>query len=358
MRFSFSAAAMLATTLNYVLVAAPVAVADLPPLSPVAIASGTQISRAYGHEFVTVGAPGNAGYAGGQFGENAGSGAVAEPFRIARTQVTNQQWADFANAYLPYMQGDPARQWGIIGIFVDFDTTSQRYVVSPGAEQVAASMSWRMAARYCNWLCNDQRSAAASFENGAYDTSTFGGVPGRAFTDQLVHNPGASFYLPTRTEWVKAAFFDPNHSGPGEGGYWTYPNSSDRELRYGFPQDGGESIVGAENIPPYSWYLPVGSYANTQSPWGLLDLSGSSRDWNEDAAIDRVSRFFSGSGVRDLIPGSTDSIYQSGPSGSFADDLFTLAGLRIAATVPTPTCFVAFVVASLTSCAFRKRKSL
>ncbi len=331
--------------------------ADLPPLSPVAVASGAQISREHGYEFVTVGAPGNAAYPGGLFGRNAGSGSVAEPFRIARTQVTNTQMAEFANAYLPFIQGDPGQQYGIVGIFIRFDYDINRYVVNPGSEQVAAAMSWRAAARYCNWLCNDRQSTAAAFETGAYDTSTFGDLPGRQFSDQLVHTQDARFYIPTRSQWVKAGYYDPNRSGPSQGGYWTYPNASDNELRYGFPWEGGESIVGAQFLPPYAWELPVSSYEATQSPWGLFDLSGSSRDWNEDAVGQRGGRLYSGSPRQSQIPGREDSLYRSEGFAAYPDDLATFAGLRIAATVPTPAGSVTMCVV-LTVAALSRRRRL
>jgi formylglycine-generating enzyme required for sulfatase activity len=335
-----------------------VALADLPPLSPVAVASGAQISRDHGYEFVTVGAPGNAAYPGGLFGRNAGSGSVAEPFRIARTQVTNAQMAEFANAYLPFMQGDPGQQYGIVGIFIRFDYDINRYVVNPGSEQVAAAMSWRAAARYCNWLCNDRQSTAAAFETGAYDTSTFGDLPGRQFSDQLVHTQDARFYIPTRSQWVKAAYYDPNRSGPGQGGYWTYPNASDNELRYGFPWEGGESIAGAwRDIPPYSWELPVASYEGTQSPWGLFDLSGSSRDWNEDDDGNRGARLYSGSSRIEGVPFSTDSLYRSEAFPVYPNDGVNFAGLRIAATVPTPGGGVTMCVV-LTMAALSRRRRL
>lgn len=333
------------------------ALADLPPLSPVAVASGAQLSREHGYEFVTVGAPGNAAYPGGVLGSNAGSGSVADPFRIARTQVTNAQMAEFANAYLPFMQGDPGRQYGIVGIFIYFDYNSNRYEVNPGSEQVAASMSWRMAARYCNWLCNDQQHTAAAFETGAYDTSTFGDLPGLRFTDQLVHTPGARFYIPTRSQWVKAAHYDPNRSGPGQGGYWTYPNASDNELRPGLPWEGGESVAGAQDIPPYSWELPVASYESTQSPWGLFDLSGSSQDWNEDATAFRGGRRFSGSPRLTGFPTYADSLYLTRASSVYPDELADFAGLRIAATVPSPAAgFTMCVLLAAGSVSRRRRR--
>lgn len=313
----------------------------LPPLSERAVASGAVISVEQGIEFVTVGAPGNAGYAGGLFGNNAGAGAVNEAFRIARTQVTNAQIVEFANAYLPHIiaRGEnPRDQLGILGSrFIGFDQQQQRYVTSPQAAQFPAMVSWRIAARYCNWLCNDRRTDLAAFETGAYDTSTFNsGPPFGVFTDQLTHNTSARFFLPTRDQWVKAAFYDPNRNGPGVGGYWQYPHSSDVAPIYGFPWEGGESIAGREDIPLFSWVQPVASYVNTQSPWGLFDLTGSGRDWNEDASTDLLSRIFSGSWYRDAVPWFTDSLYYNAQGGVSISNEGVNYGFRVAAVIPSP----------------------
>lgn len=331
---------------------APAQPIPLPPLSERAVASGAVVSVEQGIEFVTVGAPGNAGYAGGLFGNNAGAGAVNEAFRIARTQVTNAQIVEFANAYLPHIiaRGDnPRDQLGILGsVFIGYDQQQQRYVTSPQAAQFPAMVSWRIAARYCNWLCNDRRTDLAAFETGAYDTSTFNsGTPGSAFTDQLTHNTSARFFLPTRDQWVKAAFYDPNRNGPGVGGFWQYPHSSDVAPIYGFPWEGGESIVGRENIPLFSWVQPVASYVNTQSPWGLFDLTGSARDWNEDPTPDFRGRLLSGTGYRDAVPDMSDSLYYGfALSGGVIWPLDGIVyGFRVAAIVPTPTTGLAMLLA-------------
>ena len=322
--------------------------APLPPPPP-----GVQTIDRYGIEFSVVGMPGNAPYDGGSTGVNAGAGSVNHEFAIARTQVTNAQWVEFANAYRPYIKGDPDFRGIAEGILVRYDAGEDRYFALPGTEQVAATMSWRMAARYVNWLHNDKRTDAAAFASGAYDTTTFTPDAGSPFNDQLERSPGARFFLPTRDEWVKAAFFDPNRDGMGAAGYWTYPNRTDQPLRYGFPAEGGESIVGAEGIPPFSWYLPVASYLSTQSPWGLFDLSGSSADWNEDATIDRSSRFWSGTGRRDIVPDLSDSLLLGFPYASWPYDSLPQAGLRLAFLVPAPTS--PFVLVLIGFCRSRRR---
>lgn len=332
----------------------------LPPLSERAVASGAVISVEQGIEFVTIGAPGNAGYAGGLSGVNAGAGAVSEAFRIARTQVTNAQIVEFANAYLPHIlaRGDnPREQLGILGSpFIGYDQQQQRYVTTPQAALFPAMVSWRIAARYCNWLCNDRRTDLAAFETGAYDTSTFGNGPNGTFTDQLTHNTSARFFLPTRDQWVKAAFYDPNRNGPGAGGYWQYPHSSETAPIYGFPWEGGESIAGREDIPLFSWVQPVASYVNTQSPWGLFDLTGSGRDWNETTPTDLSGRFISGSSYRDAIPWFTDSLNFYGGIASFVSNEGFAFGFRVAAAIPSPTCL--FTLIAFFSVGFTQRRRL
>jgi sulfatase modifying factor 1 len=295
--------------------------------------SGVEVTTAYGLEFSTIGDPGNTAFVGGAQGANAGAGAVGLTFRLARTQVTNAQWAEFANAYRPFINGNPDNVQLAPGLWVYYDGAIDGYSVVRGAEDFAAQMSWRMAARYCNWLHNDQRREAWAFETGAYDTSTFGPEFGWPFTDQAKHTPGARFYLPTRDEWFKAAFYDPNRYGEGQGGYWTYVNASDTPLVYGFPEDGGESIAEVEGLGYVERFLPVASYPDTRSAWGLFDLSGSSYDWNEDASDFRDGRLYSGSSRFATADPWVDAVHRQA-AGSWPYS--AAAGLRVAAAIPAP----------------------
>ena len=77
-------------------------------------------------------------------------------------------------------------------------------------------VDWRTCAIFCNWLHNGKSSARSAFLSGAYDVSTFGYISSAGgFTDQLTHNAGTSYWIPTLDEWLKAAHFDPNRNGPG-----------------------------------------------------------------------------------------------------------------------------------------------
>ena len=87
-------------------------------------------------------------------------------------------------------------------------------------------ITWRTAAKFSNWLHNDKASSIAALQDGAYDTSTFTTNPNQTFNDQLTHHPVAKFWIPTLDEWIKAAHYDPNRYGPGEGGYWEYKTAA------------------------------------------------------------------------------------------------------------------------------------
>lgn len=318
----------------------------LPPPPP-----GVQTFERYGTEFSVIGAPGNASFTGGPFGDNAGLGGVSYEYAMARTQVTNAQWATFANAYRPYLKGDPYLVGIVDGSFVQYDQATDRFYAAPGFEQAPAATSWRMAARYVNWLENDQRLTQDAFESGVYDTRTFsdrGVVP---FTDQLLPNPNAHVRLPFVTESVKAGYYDPNRNGVGQGGYWRFPNRTDAQLRIGFPEDGGETLAGY-NIPPgapfLSWVLPVASYQQVQSPWGLFDISGSGGDWQAETPDATRSRLTFGSMRLDLAPYLSDSLdyFVVGAYDAAIDA--PLIGIRLVTVVPAPGVAPLCLVAAIT----------
>jgi hypothetical protein len=234
----------------------------------------------YGLQWRTVGSPGNAAFQGPPGNQLSGYGAVDHSFRLTATEVTNSTWAEFCNAYAPFYQGDPySTALSGTGVYsVPGPGGLPVFQAFAGLENAPAGVSWRMAARYVNWLASGQAHEAAAFERGAYDTSTFGSSPGGGWTDQRIHDPSASIWIPSIDEWLKAAYFDPNHGGPNSPGWWTYPNSSDTPPLPGFPGVG-------ETNASMGWLDPTlgeaGQYPSTQSPWGLLDLSGGFREMTE-----------------------------------------------------------------------------
>ena len=78
-------------------------------------------------------------------------------------------------------------------------------------------VSWGDAARFCNWLHNGQPTGAqddTTTEEGAYDLD---GATSDAALMEVRRSAGASWFIPTESEWYKAAYYR------GAGLYWEYP---------------------------------------------------------------------------------------------------------------------------------------
>ncbi|MFN0010303.1 MAG: SUMF1/EgtB/PvdO family nonheme iron enzyme [Phycisphaerales bacterium] len=362
------------------LIASP-ALADFKPipLSSTAVASGAQVTFDKGIEFVTIGSAGNAPWPGnGTSGDRAvGRGSVAYEYKIGRFEVTTSQWVSFFNAaydrpstdWLPHLS--PPGHWGAVPITPN-TATGRRWAVPTGNEMIpVGNISWRMAAMYANWLHNDQSSDRNAFLNGAYDVSTFTFTPAGRFRDQLTHNPGAKFWVPTWDEWLKAAHFDPNKAGAAEGGtgvsqWWNYSTTSEIAPIPGAPGTLNNGFVAQANFAfssPNPFAISLGAYPTVQSPWGLLDTSGATGEWTEEALfsgipgeafpVDRVydgSWWVDGSALSDTPRGRSSAF----PSYSAFDLGFRLA----AAVVPGPSCIPIVALGMLAATRRRRRVAL
>ncbi len=282
-------------------------------------------------------------------------GGVGYQYRVAQTEVTIGQWYEFATTYAPHMRGDlnvalsMRDEYGIQ--FSGMSNGVPSYSLSQGFANWPVFIRSRAAARYMNWLHNGKPDAAHArpedFERGAYDVSTFGVDPNGIVTDQFQRSPGARFFFPSRDEWTKAVYFDPNRYGPGQPGYWTQPNGTDTPLVHGRPEDGGQTNA----IPwPSGVTLPrnVGSYAGVQTPWGLLDASGGGQEFLDDELAFSFGRyrFTAGSGWNEF---SDDRI------GTFGSaDVGTWGSIRVASIVPSPSAVV--VIAVPGACALARRR--
>lgn len=311
-----------------------------------------------GIDFVTVGAVGNAAWAGnGDPSDRAiGRGSVNYQYNIGKFEVTSAQWVEFFNAAydrpagytIPHLA--PPSFWGGVPTTPThtenpnarrWTTTSQSAMLPTG------DISWRMAAIYCNWLHNGKATNREAFLNGAYDVSTFG-YQGTVFTDQLTHNPDARYWVPTWDEWLKAAHYDPvKINGDGSlGGWWLYPNKSDVAPVYGPPgvmvngvptqANAGWNQLDFPGFNPYA--VQLGAYPNVQSPWGLFDTAGGTREWTEEAllvaGIWPTARVFENSAWS--FPEATISDRIGPREGDFPSLSTYDLGFRIATSVPAP----------------------
>lgn len=314
-----------------------------------------QVDPASGIDFVTVGAVGNAPWAGdGTLGDRAiGRGGVDYEYRIGKYEVTTANWVEFMNAALDRPLDDrlphvrAPQFWGAAG--APPQNGGQRFTVPAGNElRSVGDISWRAAAMYCNWLHNGKSLEREAFLNGAYDVSTFVTIqlPNGAeqFQDQFTRSPGAKYFIPSWDEWLKASHYDPNkqNSDGSVGGWWRYSNGTDIPLTYAPPPSFGGNGTGMANagftLPGGAHYrIPLGSYPQTQTPWGLLDVAGCTFEWTEGVSEDPQTferwRIVDGS-FYGTDSGVLDRIGSRGGELPFVDVLFY--GVRIASVVPSP----------------------
>jgi sulfatase modifying factor 1 len=217
---------------------------------------------------------------GGNAADDTGFGAVASAYRIAQTEVTNSEYAEFLRSVA--RNGDPHALWdGEMaddpsgGIVRSGASSNYQYaVVSGRGDWPVVFVSRDDALRYVNWLHNGRLQDPLSTESGVYTFT--GGV----YDEMAGRAPGARFFLPTRDEWYKAAYYD-----PGTQSYFDYPTSSDtapdnppptREL--GNAANTNDALANDE--APLS---DVGAYAFSASPNGSLDQAGNVLEWLEDS---------------------------------------------------------------------------
>lgn len=255
-----------------------VCIALAPSIAP---ADGSPIDDI---QWAAVGAPGNAPYSyyDDFLGETISFGQVSHEFRISRNEVTAAQYFEFVQAYAPHV--DPRFRsdslFTSLQVYVfDAPGGGVTYYLDPATAPYPVEVGWRYAARFVNWLHNGRALTREAFETGVYDTSTFHSNPDGTITDQATHAPDADFWIPTRDEWIKSGYYDPDRYGPGQPGYWRYPISSDSPPIPGVPGI-GQTSTGWDFYP--NPYPPAGAYTDVQSPWGLWDMSGGVSEWVED----------------------------------------------------------------------------
>ena len=281
-------------------------------------------------------------------------GAVAYAYKIAQNETTISQYADFLNAkaqtdttglYNTAMGSD----LNIAGITRSGVSGSYSYSVVAGSDNRPISyVSWFDAARFTNWLGNGR--GAGSTETGAY---TLSGATSGIF----VKNVGATVWIPSESEWYKAAYYDPNKGGAGIGGYWQQANQSNtvagntigvaNSANY---YDGDYVGSGTSSLPTANALTDAGAYGlNSDSAYGTNDQAGNVQEWN-DAVISGSSRGLRGGswgGTSLLLPASFRN--GGGPTSESSD-----VGFRVA-SVPEPTCLVLTMLAGSWMLSRRKR---
>jgi formylglycine-generating enzyme required for sulfatase activity len=295
-------------------------------------------------------------------------GAVAYNYRIGTTEVTVGQYTTFLNAVAAtdtYALYDTlmATDLNSAGISRSGPSGSYSYNAIGSANHPVTFVSWGDAARFTNWLHNNQPTGlqtASTTERGAY---TLDGATTQPALMAISRNAGARWFIPSENEWYKAAYHQPATQGGDADNYWAYPTRTNSEPYSDQPpgssaptpsntanfskNDGvangyndGAAVTGSPNLSSTQNYLSnVGAYAFSASPYGTFDQVGNVWEWTEGVleletgppGPFRVIRGGSWDSNPDGLLASVRSFTVLGPAGAGPN-----IGFRVA-TVPEPS---------------------
>ena len=314
----------------------------IPPLGLATLAGISLASQAFAFvsiDYVTVGNAGNAAdtvlpnvnY--DAVPTNTGYGAVGYDYKVGKYEVTNAQYGEFLNAkgasnsygiYNPGMASYVITRSGTSGEF--------SYSVTEAlANRPVVYVSWFDAARFANWLTNNQGSGDT--ETGAYTLN--GAMSGITFA-----NIGTTVRLPSENEWYKAAYYNGDTSN-----YSLYPNGQN-----------SITIADANYSTSVGSSTDAGTYSGDASFYGTFDQGGNVWEWNY--AIPSLAYYQTGRGLRGGAwnGDATADTWLDSNFRNFTDNYYEYSdiGFRLV-TVPEPTSLVLAMLAGGAMLTRRKR---
>jgi len=166
-------------------------------------------------------------------------GSVSYSYKLNKYLVTNQDYCDFLNNtsktdnYNTYNINMGINNIG--GIFRLGDNGNYAYFVKPCmGNKPVVFISWYNAARYCNWLHNNKPNSGIQNDNSTEDGSyTLHGIMDHISI--IPKNDNSLYWIPTKDEWVKAAYYNGNDA------YFKYATQSNDDpysVNSGFYGDG------------------------------------------------------------------------------------------------------------------------
>jgi formylglycine-generating enzyme len=188
------------------------------------------------------------------------------------------------------------------------------------------------AARFTNWLQNGQPTGSqgpGTTESGAYIN-----IGSQA---AFARQPGAKFFIPTESEWYKAAYH--NKSAGLSASYFDYPTGSNTAPVNTLPDPGNHASFydgyGTGNNSftigfPY-YRTNVGDFVNSPSPYGTFDQGGNVWEWNETILFPSTRGVRGGSFYGFSHELLAPDRYRYNPT--FADEI---VGFRVA-SIPEPS---------------------
>jgi sulfatase modifying factor 1 len=299
-------------------------------------------------DVVAVGNPGNSADTGG-------FGAVSSSYYISKYEVTIGQYVEFLNAVAVtdtnglWNSGMHSDQ-NIRGIARSGADGTYSYaaagpeglnsgsvVTQSAANRPITFVSWDNAARFANWMANNQPTGPqgpGTTEDGAY---LIGATVTRRTTNPNT-NAAPTYALPTSDQWYKAAYYSPVLGGSG--GYYNYATQSDESpgnvVGNGSNQANVVNVGGAYSLTQsntlegaQNYLTDVGSYSGSSSFYGTFDQTGNASEWTDP-----------GSGESNaLLRGGAWNLNALGAGNGTSTAITTAnydTGFRLVAAVPEP----------------------
>lgn len=320
----------------------------ISPLGGIVIAANLSITPLYAVVTIDYALVGNARNSN----DANGFGGVAYDYKISRNETTISQYAEFLNAVaktdIHGLYNTSMTEVNINGISRSGLSGDYSYLVTSGSgNRPITYVSWFDAARFTNWLHNGQPTGGQTLsttEDGAY---TLNG----AISGIITRNLAATFWIPSESEWYKAAYYDPTKDGIG--GYWLHANQSNIMNTNSIGMAGAANYFDGDYVGfPGAALTDVGAYgANSESYYGTNDQAGNVHEWN-DAVTGSTRGQRGGSWVNNsgLLPASASD-------GSVPTAENSIVGFRVA-SVPEPSAVLLTFLAASLSLARRRRSAL
>jgi hypothetical protein len=226
--------------------------------------------------------------------------------------------------YASAMASDP----NAAGIARSGSNGSYSYTAIGSPNRPVTYVNWGDAARFANWLGNGQpigQEGVGTTETGSY---TLNGATSDSDLYRVTRNAGATWFIPTESEWYKAAYYN-----PAAATYYQYPFSSNHvpisTLPGATPNAGnfyssgtGYALTGSTVLSSTQNYLTdVGAYTASASPSVAYDMGGNVLQWTEGLtnaegrSLRGGSFYFSSAEMLSTSSLSADPTFQSSDVG-------------------------------------------
>ncbi|MCZ7637135.1 MAG: SUMF1/EgtB/PvdO family nonheme iron enzyme [Verrucomicrobia bacterium] len=206
-------------------------------------------------DFVTIGHPGNAADTTGAPNP---AGSVPYVYLMGKYEVSRDM-INKANAV------------GNLGITMANMTSYG----GNGVNRPATGITWYEAAAFVNWLNTSTGHPAAYNLSGGSLSLWSSAEAWQAGGENLYRHAGAYFFLPSESEWYKAAYYD-----PAAGLYYDYPTGSDTP-----PTATSGGVLAGTAV--YGLQMSTGpadiANAGGLSPYGTMAQGGNVWEWMETA---------------------------------------------------------------------------